>query len=110
MPTATNIPLTSILKLAAWRFVTTLDPGHLAARAALISPQHSMGSARPGTSIPRPSPASLSMAPATSASSIYGNAANVDDDGGISVRPYHLVDGFILNNQLSDFLSAEPRY
>lgn len=60
------------VRLPGGSLTTLVDPGYLAARAALISPQHSMGSARPGTSAHRrPSPRQcLSMAPATSASSI----------------------------------------
>lgn len=47
------------VRLPGGSLTTLVDPGYLAARAALISPQHSMGSARPGTSAHRrPSPAS----------------------------------------------------
>lgn len=36
------------VRLPGGSLTTLVDPGYLAARAALISPQHSMGSARPG--------------------------------------------------------------
>ncbi len=100
MPTATNISLTSIL--SGWQLAhhwLTAARRHAPRNLA----QHSMGSAGPGDSARRPSPAvHLSMA-ATSASSIRGNAAGRRRRWNLSFGSYHLVNGFILNNQLSDF-------
>lgn len=98
------------VRLPGGSLTTLVDPGYLAARAALISPQHSMGSARPGdfgapTAVAPPVPehgtSHLSVVDS------YGNAATLTTTVESSFGSYHLVDGFILNNQLSDF-SAEP--
>lgn len=98
------------VQLPGGSLTTLVDPGYLAARAALISPQHSMGSARPGdfgapTAVAPPVPehgtSHLSVVDS------YGNAATLTTTVESSFGSYHLVDGFILNNQLSDF-SAEP--
>ncbi len=77
------------VRLPGGSLTTLVDPGYLAARAALISPQHSMGSARPGdfgapTAVAPPVPehgtSHLSVVDS------YGNGGHVDDDGGIFVR------------------------
>ena len=88
-----------------------IDPGYLAGRVALISPQHSMGTAKPGdfgmpTGVGPPGPEH-----GTSHVSIidsYGNAASFTTTVESPFGSFHMVDGFVLNNQLTDF-SAEPR-
>ncbi|WP_233148027.1 gamma-glutamyltransferase family protein [Mycobacterium sp. IS-836] len=88
-----------------------IDPGYLAGRAALISMQRTMGIARPGdfgmpAGVAPPAPEH-----GTSHVSIidsYGNAAAFTTTIEASFGSFHMVDGFILNNQLTDF-AAEPR-
>ncbi|MDC8984180.1 gamma-glutamyltransferase [Mycobacterium marinum] len=89
---------------------TLVDPAYLAGRAALISPQHSMGTAKPGdfglpTTIAAPVPEH-----GTSHVSVvdsYGNAAALTTTVESAFGSFHMVDGFLLNNQLSDF-NAQP--
>ncbi|MGW4244388.1 gamma-glutamyltransferase family protein [Nocardia sp. NPDC004722] len=88
-----------------------LDPNYLKQRAALIDPSKSLGTAKPGDFGPVP----LSTGPqqpehGTSHISIvdkYGNAASMTTTVESAFGSFHFVDGFILNNQLTDF-SAEP--
>ncbi|GAB2516560.1 gamma-glutamyltransferase family protein [Nocardia heshunensis] len=88
-----------------------LDPNYLKQRAALIDPTKSLGTAKPGDFGPVP----LSAGPqqpehGTSHISIvdkYGNAASMTTTVESAFGSFHFVDGFILNNQLTDF-SAEP--
>ncbi|MFI1912611.1 gamma-glutamyltransferase family protein [Nocardia sp. NPDC020380] len=90
---------------------TLLDPNYLKQRAALIDPNHSMGHAQPGDF----GPVQVGNGPqqpehGTSHISIvdkYGNAASMTTTVESAFGSFHLVDGFILNNQLTDF-SAQP--
>jgi gamma-glutamyltranspeptidase / glutathione hydrolase len=90
---------------------TLIEPGYLGGRAALISPQHSMGSAKPGdfgmpTNVSPPG-----TEHGTSHLSIidsYGNAASFTTTVESPFGSFHMADGFVLNNQLTDF-AAEPR-
>jgi gamma-glutamyltranspeptidase/glutathione hydrolase len=88
-----------------------IDPGYLAGRAALISPQHSMGTAEPGDfGIPTDA-APPGTEHGTSHVSIidsYGNAAAFTTTVESPFGSFHMVDGFVLNNQLTDF-AADPR-
>jgi gamma-glutamyltranspeptidase/glutathione hydrolase len=89
---------------------TLLGSDYLAGRAALISEQHTMGTAKPGDFGPPPAPAPVTPEHGTSQISIIdaqGNAASMTTTVESSFGSFHLVDGFILNNQLTDF-SAEP--
>ncbi len=89
---------------------TLLGSDYLAGRAALISEQHSMGTARPGEFGPPSSPAPPIPEHGTSQVSIVdaqGNAASLTTTVESAFGSFHMVDGFILNNQLTDF-SAEP--
>ncbi|HUE35467.1 MAG TPA: gamma-glutamyltransferase family protein [Mycobacterium sp.] len=88
-----------------------IDPGYLAGRAALISLEHTMGTAKPGDfGLP------IDVAPpgtehGTSHVSIidsHGNAASFTTTVESPFGSFHMVDGFVLNNQLTDF-AAEPR-
>jgi len=87
-----------------------LNPGYLAGRAALISEQHTMGTAQPGnfgpsSTVPTPPPehgtSHISVVDA------QGNAASFTTTVESNFGSFHMVDGFILNNQLTDFAS-EP--
>ncbi|MEU0540598.1 gamma-glutamyltransferase family protein [Nocardia sp. NPDC005978] len=90
---------------------TLLDPTYLKQRAALIDPTRSMGAAQPGDFGPVP----LGVGPqppehGTSHISIidqYGNAAAMTTTVESAFGSFHLVDGFVLNNQLTDF-AADP--
>nr|CRL74399.1 gamma-glutamyltransferase [Mycolicibacterium komanii] len=89
---------------------TLLGSDYLAGRAALISEQHSMGTAEPGEFGPPSSPVPPVPEHGTSQVSIVdsqGNAASLTTTVESAFGSFHMVDGFILNNQLTDF-SAEP--
>ncbi len=91
-----------------------LDRGYLRARAALIDPAHDMGTAEPGVlaaagaALPAPQP----EPPSTSHVSIidaYGDAVSFTTsiEDGFGART--MVDGFLLNNQLTDFAFTPER-
>ncbi|MGY4099243.1 gamma-glutamyltransferase family protein [Nocardia sp. R16R-3T] len=90
---------------------TLLNKEYLHKRAGLIDPGHSMGTAQPGDFGPVP----LGIGPqppehGTSHISVvdkYGNAASMTTTVESAFGSFHLVDGFVLNNQLTDF-SADP--
>lgn len=89
---------------------TLLNSDYLAQRAALISEQHSMGTAKPGEFGAPPSEPVPVPEHGTSQVSVVdsdGNAAALTTTVESQFGSYHMVDGFILNNQLTDF-SAEP--
>ncbi|TSD95401.1 gamma-glutamyltransferase [Skermania sp. ID1734] len=90
---------------------TLLNPDYLKKRAALINPDHSMGTAQPGDLGPVPlAPAPQQPEHGTSHISIvdkYGNAASMTTSIESAFGSFHMVDGFLLNNQLTDF-SAQP--
>jgi gamma-glutamyltranspeptidase/glutathione hydrolase len=89
---------------------TLLNASYLAGRAALISEQRSMGTAQPGELGAPPSPAPPTPEHGTSHISVvdsYGNAAALTTTVESAFGSFHMVDGFILNNQLTDF-AAEP--
>lgn len=89
---------------------TLLNPGYLASRSALINPQHTMGTAKPGEFGPPAAPTPQPPEHGTSQVSIvdsYGNAASLTTTVESAFGSFHMVDGFLLNNQLTDF-AAEP--
>ena len=89
---------------------TLLNPAYLAGRAALISEQHTMGTAKPGEFSPPTTPVPPTPEHGTSHISVvdvYGNAASFTTTVESAFGSFHMVDGFILNNQLTDF-AAEP--
>lgn len=89
---------------------TLLGSDYLAGRAALISEQRSMGTAEPGEFGAPSSPVPPVPEHGTSQVSIVdsqGNAASLTTTVESAFGSFHMVDGFILNNQLTDF-SAEP--
>ena len=89
---------------------TLLGSDYLAGRAALISEQRTMGTAEPGQFGPPTSPVPPTPEHGTSQISIVdaqGNAAALTTTVESAFGSYHMVGGFILNNQLTDF-SAEP--
>ncbi len=89
---------------------TLLNSDYLAQRAALVSEQRSMGTAKPGefgappsTPVPVPEHGTSQISVVDS----QGNAAALTTTVESQFGSFHMVDGFILNNQLTDF-SAEP--
>ncbi len=89
---------------------TLVGTDYLAGRAALISLADTMGTARPGEFGQAPSQGSPALEHGTSHISVvdaYGNAASMTTSVESSFGSFHMVDGFILNNQLTDF-AAEP--
>jgi gamma-glutamyltranspeptidase/glutathione hydrolase len=89
---------------------TLLNSQYLAGRAALISEQRTMGTAKPGEFGAPTAPAPPPPEHGTSQISIvdtYGNAAALTTTVESAFGSFHMVDGFILNNQLTDF-AAEP--
>jgi gamma-glutamyltranspeptidase/glutathione hydrolase len=89
---------------------TLLGSDYLAGRAALISQEHTMGTAKPGEFGAPTAPAPPTPEHGTSQISIIdaqGNAAALTTTVESAFGSFHMVDGFILNNQLTDF-SAEP--
>jgi gamma-glutamyltranspeptidase/glutathione hydrolase len=91
---------------------TLLNADYLAGRAALISQQHSMGIASPGNfgapSTPSPTPPEHGTSH-ISVVDAQGNAALLTTTVESYFGSFHMVGGFILNNELSDF-SPEPAY
>lgn len=90
---------------------TLLNENYLKQRAALIDPTHSMGTAQPGDFGPVPVAAGPQQPEhGTSHISVvdrYGNAATMTTTVESAFGSFHVVDGFVLNNQLTDF-SATP--
>lgn len=90
---------------------TLLDDGYLSQRAKLIDPGRSMGTAQPGDF--GPVPVGVGPQPpehGTSHISIvdsHGNAAAMTTTVESAFGSFHMVDGFLLNNQLTDF-AADP--
>jgi gamma-glutamyltranspeptidase/glutathione hydrolase len=91
---------------------TLLNGTYLTGRAAVISQQHTMGTAAPGNfgapSTPSPTPPEHGTSH-ISVVDMHGNAASLTTTVESSFGSFHMVDGFVLNNQLTDF-SAEPTY
>jgi gamma-glutamyltranspeptidase/glutathione hydrolase len=89
---------------------TLLASDYLAGRAALISQERTMGTAQPGEFGVPTAPAPPVPEHGTSHISVVdsqGNAASFTTTVESAFGSFHMVDGFILNNQLTDF-SAEP--
>ncbi|MFV8311535.1 gamma-glutamyltransferase family protein [Mycobacteroides chelonae] len=89
---------------------TLLNPTYLSARARLISGEKTMGTARPGEFNVPASAAVSTPEHGTSQVTVVdrqGNAASLTTTVESAFGSFHMVDGFILNNQLTDF-SAEP--
>jgi gamma-glutamyltranspeptidase / glutathione hydrolase len=90
---------------------TMLDPAYLKQRAALIRPDTSLGEAEPGDlgDVPLGShPGTEHGTSHVTVADKYGNVASMTTTVESAFGSFHMVDGFVLNNQLTDF-SAEPR-
>jgi gamma-glutamyltranspeptidase / glutathione hydrolase len=102
---------TDFVSLPGGSLDALVDPGYLAGRAALISAQHSMGTAKPGDFGAPADVAPPGREHGTSHVSVidsYGNAAAFTTTVESPFGSFHMVDGFVLNNQLTDF-AGEPR-
>ncbi|MEE2059489.1 gamma-glutamyltransferase [Rhodococcus artemisiae] len=90
---------------------TLVNPDYLAERAGLIDPGKSMGEAQPGDFGPVPlGVPAQSPEHGTSHISVadsYGNVASMTTTIESAFGSFHMTDGFLLNNELTDF-SAEP--
>jgi gamma-glutamyltranspeptidase / glutathione hydrolase len=89
---------------------TLLGSDYLTGRAALISEEHTMGKAEPGEFGPPSVPVPAVPEHGTSHLSVVdaqGNAASFTTTVESAFGSFHMVDGFLLNNQLTDF-AAEP--
>lgn len=87
-----------------------LDSDYLAGRAALVSPQRTSGTTKPGDFGLPATPAPPTPEHGTSQVSVidqYGNAASFTTSVEAAFGSFHMVDGFLLNNQLTDF-AADP--
>lgn len=102
---------TDFVRLPGGSLNTLINPAYLAERAALISLEHSMGSAKPGDfgaptenqpPVPEHGTSHVSVVDS------YGNAAALTTTVESAFGSFHMVDGFILNNQLTDF-TTQPR-
>ncbi|MGV9795999.1 gamma-glutamyltransferase family protein [Gordonia sp. NPDC003422] len=90
---------------------TILDPAYLKKRATLISPDRSLGEAPAGNLGPVPVGTYPGPEHGTSHITVadrYGNVASMTTTVESAFGSFHMVDGFVLNNQLTDF-SADPR-
>lgn len=88
---------------------TLLAPDYLEKRAASIDPAKSMGTAQPGDFGPVPFASSSDPEHGTSHISVVdskGNAASMTTTVESAFGSFHMVDGFLLNNQLTDFSAA----
>ncbi|WP_420094749.1 gamma-glutamyltransferase [Nocardia asteroides] len=90
---------------------TLLNPEYLKQRAGLIDPGRSMGTAQPGDFGPVP-PGTGPQPPEHGTSHISvvdrdGNAAAMTTTVESAFGSFHMVDGYLLNNQLTDF-AADP--
>jgi gamma-glutamyltranspeptidase / glutathione hydrolase len=89
---------------------TLLNSDYLAGRATLISEKRTMGKAKAGEFGAPSAPVPPVPEHGTSHISVVdaqGNAASLTTTVESAFGSFHMVDGFILNNQLTDF-SAEP--
>jgi len=89
---------------------TLLNPAYLAGRAKLISGEKTMGVAKPGEFDVPASAAVSTPEHGTSQVTVVdaqGNAASLTTTVESAFGSFHMVDGFFLNNQLTDF-SVEP--
>ncbi len=89
-----------------------LDPGYMAGRSALIDPATTMGTAEPGDPpdmIGKPGRDGTKEAPGTSQVSVVdadGNALSMTTTIESAFGSRLMVDGFLLNNELTDFSFA----
>ncbi|MDR0577058.1 MAG: gamma-glutamyltransferase family protein [Candidatus Accumulibacter sp.] len=101
---------TDYVALPGKGMASMLDPEYLKARALLISPTTSMGTAKAGDLDELPLGIDTTEEHGTTHFSIvdaYGNVVSMTTTVESGMGSFHMVDGYILNNQLTDF-SANP--
>jgi gamma-glutamyltranspeptidase / glutathione hydrolase len=105
---------TDFVPLPGGSWQALLEPAYLRERAALVSPQRSLGTAAPGTPV-APGGTGQGGTDATSRTSGTTHLSVVDADGNAvsmttsiegAFGAYRMVHGFLLNNQLTDFSTA----
>ena len=92
-------------------YTKLLNPEYLAQRYSQINPEKSMGTAKAGTFDTDHARGEDQPEHGTSHISVvdsYGNAASMTTSVESAFGSFHMVDGFMLNNQLTDF-EATPR-
>ena len=92
-------------------YTKLLNPDYLAQRYSQINPEKSMGTAKAGTFDTDHARGEDQPEHGTSHISVvdsYGNAASMTTSVESAFGSFHMVDGFMLNNQLTDF-EATPR-
>ncbi|WP_415787042.1 gamma-glutamyltransferase family protein [Bordetella tumulicola] len=101
---------TDFIPLPGKGFSTMLDLGYLTQRANLIDMNASMGTAQAGNLGDVPLGVDKTVEHGTTHLSVvdaYGNVVSMTTTVESSMGSFHMVDGFLLTNQLTDF-SADP--
>jgi gamma-glutamyltranspeptidase/glutathione hydrolase len=101
---------TDYVALPGKGMASMLDPEYLKARAQLISLTTSMGTAKAGDLDELPLGIDTTEEHGTTHFSVvdaYGNVVSMTTTVESGMGSYHMVDGYILNNELTDF-SANP--
>jgi len=101
---------TDFVPLPAQGLASLLSPDYLKKRASLISMDKSMGTAAPGDFGPVPLGVDKTEEHGTTHLSVvdaYGNVVSMTTTVESSMGSFHMVEGFLLTNQLTDF-SANP--
>ena len=101
---------TDFVPLPAQGLSSLLSPDYLRQRASLISPDRSMGTAAAGDFGPVPQGVDKTAEHGTTHFSVvdaYGNVVSMTTTVESSMGSFHMVEGFLLTNQLTDF-SASP--
>ena len=101
---------TDFIPLPGDGFSTMLDPNYLAQRASLIDQNMSMGTAPAGDLGDVPLGVDQTVEHGTTHLSVvdaYGNVVSMTTTVESSMGSFHMVNGFLLTNQLTDF-SADP--
>lgn len=101
---------TDFVPLPAQGLASLLSPDYLQQRAGLINPDKSMGTAAAGDFGPVPQGVDKTVEHGTTHFSVvdaYGNVVSMTTTVESSMGSFHMVNGFLLTNQLTDF-SASP--
>lgn len=98
---------TDFVALPGKGMASLLDKNYLKQRAALINPDRTMGVAKPGEFSSQQS-AGIDKTSERGTTQItvvdsYGNVSSVTSTVESSMGSFHMVDGFLLSNQLTDF-------
>lgn len=101
---------TDFIPLPAQGLASLLSPSYLQQRASLINADKSMGTAAAGDFGPVPQGVDKTVEHGTTHFSVvdtYGNVVSMTTTVESSMGSFHMVEGFLLTNQLTDF-SALP--